>query len=276
MRITSIFRPGILNRYRLGIAGLLLLAACTQAKDPPRFLDEGEKHMVRLEKGDAAAGYSHPAELDLAVWERALRSIVVSHPVSLLKRIFIQKSEIVSPAFTPDEVALLAGLFKTAAERATPEERIAFLLTSSQSHISTELTSGIAFVKGGEIHFVFANHRTALSTHRHPQVPRDTVLYSYEQDGFRIVAQPNQTRMESDLLERGQEGIAIDYVAVGAEPKPAAAGSDNQESAPLGELKLEERFQLLKKLRDEGLITEEEYTGKKKELLKMLDVNGAP
>lgn len=272
MRIISTFRKGILSRVHFGIPLLLLLTACATVEDPPRYLDEGKNHMIRLENEKAAPGYSHPADLDLAGWEKALKSIVVSHPVSLLKRIFIQKSEVVGPAFTPDEVALLAGKFKAAAERATPDEHIAFLLTSEKTHLSTEVTTGIAFFKGGELHFIFANHRTPLSTQRHPQVPRDTMLHSYEQDGFQMVAQPRQIKMKSSSLGRGQEGISIDYAAVGAEIPPEPAELGKKEGVPLAESKLEERFQLLKKLRDEGLITEEEYAGKKKELLKMLDV----
>lgn len=272
MRTISIVRKMLLNRIYFGMFLLPLLTACTTARETPRYLDEGENHMIRLEKEKSAPGYSHPADLDLAGWEKALGSMVVSHPVSLLKRIFIQKSEIVGPAFTPDEVALFAGKFKTAAERATPDEHIAFLLTSGKTHLSTEVTSGIAYFKGRELNFIFANHRTSFSSQRHPQVPRDAVLHSYDQDGFQLVAQPHQTKMKSDSLETGQEGISIDYAAVSAEVLPAPAETGKKEAATLESLNLEGRFQLLKKLKEEGLITEEEYAGKKKELLNMLDV----
>jgi hypothetical protein len=233
-------------------------------------MDQGEHHLIRLEKEKSAAAYSHPADLDLAVWERALESIVVSHRVSLLKRIFLQKNEIVGPAFTHGEAVFLAGRFKAAAERAAPDEHIAFLMSSNEDQPSAEITSGIAFFKGEALHVIFANHHTPLSSHRHIQVPRDTTMRPYEQDAFQLVAQPHQTKMEGGSLERGQEGIVIDYAAINTQPVPTENGQ--KETPPLGELKLEERLQLLKKVRDEGLITEEEYTAKKKELLKMLDV----
>jgi hypothetical protein len=266
------FRSGILRRCRFGMLVLFFIGACAPVKESYRYLDEGENHVVRLEKAGAAASYSHPADLDPAVLEKALRSVVVSHPVPLLKRIFIQKSEVVGPAFTPEEAALLAGRFKAAAERAMPEEHIAFLLASDKNHLSTEITSGIAFLKEGKLHLIFANHHAPLSAQRHPQIPRDTMLRSYEQDGFQLIVQPHQIKVGDGLLERGQEGISIDYAAFGTEAPPDPNEKGALEAAALGSLKLEERFQLLKKLREEGLITEEEYTGKKKDLLKRLDI----
>lgn len=271
MRIISAFKKSLFIQFRVGIPLLLFITACARNAEPPRYLDEGERHLVRLEKEKTAA-YSHPAELDREVWERALESIVVSHPVSLLKRIFLQKNEIVGPAFTHDEAAFLASRFKAAAERAAPDEHIAFLLSSNESHASSEVTSGIAFFKGRTLHVVLANHHTPLSSQRHMQVPRDTTMRPYEQDGFHLVAQPHQVKMEEGALERGQEGIAIDYAALDAPSQPASAENGQKESPPLAEARLEERLKLLKKVRDEGLITEEEYTEKKKELLKMLDV----
>jgi hypothetical protein len=240
-------------------------------KEPSRYLDEGEHHIIRLQKAESTSGYSHPVDLDLAVWERALNSIVVSHPVTFLKRIFVQKSETVGPAFTPEEAAFLAARFKAAAALATPEEEIAFLMSSDKNHLSTEITSGIAFFKGEELHLIFANHHTPLSGQRYPQVPRDTMMRPYEHDGFHLVAQPHQVKMKGGLLERGQEGVSIDYAALNSDPQPVSIEDGKKETAPLGELKLEERLQLLKKLRDDELITEAEYTEKKKELLKMLD-----
>ncbi|HZR47180.1 MAG TPA: hypothetical protein VFA47_10775 [Candidatus Manganitrophaceae bacterium] len=271
MKIISLFNKRLFSLFRVGMPLFFLVAACARPTEPPRYLDEGEHHLIRLEK-EKSASYSHPADLDLGVWERALESIVVGHPVSLLKRIFIQKSEIVGPAFTHGEAVFLASRFKAAAERAAPDEHIAFLLSSKENELSSEVTSGIAFVKGGELHIIFANHHTSLSSQRHLQVPRDTTMRPYEQDAFHLIAQPHQTKMESGSLERGQEGIVIDYAAMNAPSQPASAEHGQKEAAVPGETKLEERLQLLKKVRDEGLITEEEYTEKKKELLKMLDI----
>jgi hypothetical protein len=272
MRIDLPFRSFILGRRHIGTLIALFIAACAQVKEPPRYLDEGDHHVIRLEKAESSAAYSHPADLDLVVWENALKSIVVSHPVSFLKRIFIQKNEIVGPAFTPEEVAFLSTRFKAAAERATPAEHIAFLLTSDKNHLATEITSGVAFLKDGALYLILANHHTPLSGQRYPQVPRDTMMRPYEHDGFQLVAQPHQAKMERDLLERGQEGLSINFAALGTASQPAPDGSEKKETTSLGEFKLEERLQLLKKLRDDGLITEEEYTEKKKELLKLLDV----
>lgn len=258
-------------RFLYSILICFFLAGCAGSTEPFSYFDEGENHLVRLEKVSPSESYSHPADLDLETWKTILRSIVARHPVPLLKRIFIQKNEIIEPAFTPQEVDLLADRFKTALARATQEERVAFFLKYRKDMISAEITSGIVFIKGKEVHFILANHHTDISTERHA-VRRDNPLLSYEPESFDLIPQAHQ-KTKISRLPQGQEEIVIDYRRLTDDKRSVPVRQETGGGIPSPvESQLKERLELLKNLRDESLITEAEYAEKKKELLKSLDL----
>lgn len=254
-----------------GFAVLLcfLLAGCFGSKAPPRYLDEGERHLVRLDRVEEPERYDHPARIELETLQAVLKSIVVRHEVSFLNRLLTQRKQVDGAAFAPEEVVLLAERLKTALAKATPEERAAFFLTSKKNSLNTFITSGVAFVKGREIHLIFGNDRTSISNDPRPQIPRENPLYSFEPGSFEILPQAHQRKLPQDGRRR-VEAIAVDYAALAA---PAPEPTASQEAKPpfsSEDAKLESRLRLLKKLREEGLITEEEYKEKKAALLKTL------
>jgi hypothetical protein len=250
---------------------LFLILGCAASKESAQVIDEGDGRLIRLEPISPSPSYSHPVDLDLEIIRTALGSVVVSHPTSLLKRFFTQQSEVRGAAFSPKEIDLLAGSFKTAFARATPEERLAFFFTSRKSPMTMEVTSGVAFFKEKKLHLILANDHTEVSTEGRSWVRYDDPLRAYEVGSFAPIPQPHQKWMTPDALKGRQEEVVIDYEALASDPAPAVseigkgpAGSSSDDS------KLEERLRLLKKLKDESLITDEEYTEKKKELLKTL------
>lgn len=236
-----------------------MLAGCFGPKEPPRYLDEGESHLVRLDRADPAEQYDHPAEIELETIQAVLNSIVVRHEVSFLNRLLTQQKEIRGAAFTAEEATLLAERLKRALAIATPGERAAFFLTSQKDGMTTLITSGVAYVKEKEIHLIFGNDRTALSNEHRPQIPRENPLYSFEPGSFEILPQSHQRKLSGE--GRRGEAIAVDFAAlVATTPEPTAS-----EGTPL-----EAQLRLLKKLKEEDLITEEEYKEKKSEMLKTL------
>ncbi len=249
-----------------------MLAGCFGPKEPPRYLDEGERHLVRLDRGNPSERYDHPAEIDVETLHAVLKSIVVRHEVSFLNRLLTEQKEIRGAAFTPEEATLLAERLKRALSIATPEERVAFFLTSQKNSMTTMITSGVVFMREKEIHLVFGNDRTALSSDHRPHIPRENPLYSFEPGSFEILPQAHQRKFPYDSKRR-IEAIAVDYAGLLAPaPEPTASHAEKPALSSEGS-KLEAQLRLLKKLREEGLITEEEYKEKKTELLKTLGVN---
>lgn len=259
------------------IAGLwavllcLALAGCFGPKEPPRYFDEGERHLVRLDRVDGAARYDHPAEIDIETLQAVLKSIVVRHEVSFLNRLLTQQKDVRGAAFTPEEATLLADRLKSALAKAAPDEQAAFFLTSQKNSLNTLVTSGVAFVKEKEVHLIFGNDRTSVSNDHHSYLSRDNPLHSYEPGSFEILPQAHQRKVPPEGRRR-VEAIAVDYAALVAPAAPEPVSSEEEKpAAPSEGSKLEGRLRLLKKLREEGLITEEEYKEKKAELLKTLE-----
>jgi hypothetical protein len=268
-------KKGIVQRRCRIVGGLIVLlclglASCFGPKEPPRYLDEGENHLVRLDRVEGPERYDHPAEMDIETLRAVLKSIVVRHEVSFLNRLLTQQRDVRGSAFTSDEVELLAERLKTALAKATPEEQVVFFLTSKKSNLSTLVTSGVAFVKGKEIHLIFANDRTSVSDDHHTYVSRDRPLHSYEPGSFEILPQTHQRKVPAEG-RRKVEAIAVDYVAMIA-PASEPIASQEESVPPSSEgAELEAQLRLLKKWREERLITEEEYKEKKAELLKTLE-----
>ena len=257
----------------LVVSVFFVMSGCFGPKEPPHYLDEGERYLVRLDRGDGSVRYDHPAEIDLETLKTALASVVARHEVSLLNRLLTQQKEVRGSAFTAEEVALLADRMKAAFLKATPQEQVAFFLTSRKNSMATQITSGVAFVKGGEIHLILANDQTSISSEQHPYLPRENPLYVYEPGSFQLLPQTHQ-RSVSDAAGRSLQGVAIDLAAppAPARSEPMTSNAQEKAPAPSGASPLEAQFRLLKKLREENLITEEEYKEKKSELLRSIEV----
>lgn len=251
----------------LAISVCFILTGCFGPKEPPRYLDEGEHHLVRLERVEETERYDHPAEIEVETLQSVLKSIVVRHEVSFLNRLITQQSETRRAAFTPEEVILMSDRLKTALAMAAPEERVAFFLISQKNSFRTSITSGVVFVKGKEVHLIFGNDRTVMSGDHHSYVSYDNPLHSYEPGSFEVLPQTHQRKLPSNG-RRKVEAIAVDYAALmTSAPGPVAPQEEKPTLSSEGS-KLEADLRLLKKLREEGLITEDEYKEKKAALLK--------
>ncbi len=269
-RTTVSLRTGPIIAPLLGLM-VLALGGCFGPKEPPHYLDEGERHLIRLERAGGGGGYHHPVDLEAALLRAALGSVVTRHEVSFLNRLLTEQKATVERAFTPDETALLADRLKIALARATADEWVAFFFTGRKSTLTTEVTSGVTFVKGNELYLVFANVRAPVSTERHPYISRDQALYAYDSGRFDLVIRPHQRKV-SDGVGRGKPAIAVDLADLAALKEgptlPEGGGSvQESEGARLEEEKIEAKLRWLKRLKDEGLITEEDYKEKKSELL---------
>jgi len=262
----------------------LLCQACAQpspvASKSPQDEPTG---FVRVEAryGDAnPAGqtrFNHPLELSEKEWTRLLESVWVQRDPGVIALVSPQEPPI--PGFTPDEIAFLSKWLGKAFTRAHPDEWVVFGLSRARSADITEVTTGGWFVEGERLHLMLANCRYAVTMSSVRKRLWDDPLQSM---GSRIYTFAAGDHQSASLVGGGPMGdlrgtsipqLAIDYKGLLKPPSaakpvqksdtPQPAVSPGQERGSDSAQKLRE----LKQLRDEGVITEEEYRTKKKQLL---------
>jgi len=281
---------------------LFLFTGCIGSKRVNTIVYDDKNRSVRLEarlgkdKKPIEYGYQHPAALSQQDLQKLISSIYIKRSKSLLG-LLIPALGAKDPeqAFTPDEVQFLSQYLSRAFSEANPDQRATFILWRSRGSQIREVTSGAAFVRDDRLNIVLANDRTIIDREKMSVADEDDPLYVYEQDAFKILPRKHQELVKadpkmSDLEEEfPKTWIAIDYqkilasqppaepLASPAEPKPASpqeATSPSLQTSPppvaepVPASPFEEKLRLLKRLREQGLITEEEYQAKRGELLK--------
>lgn len=270
----------------LPVCMMALLAKGCQTPAPPAPIAcgacEGQDRIIRLQPASHQGGqpvFTHPFLLSPEDWKVILKSI---HVQSLKQGLlFFTTKGPVEPAFTDDEIEYLSATLSRVFGQARPDERVVFALSRHPSADLTEVTSGGWFVNGPSLHLVLANYRYAVTM--------PTVLDLIWRDPLWTKAGPFYDLVPGDQQTVAEEGgsirelfsslpvlsIAYKPLLLGessASPAVRNGPSGSELSpravdAPLPHVSLEERLQILKRLRDQGLITDEEYRAKKKQLL---------
>lgn len=211
-------------------------------------------------------------------------------------------------AFSPDEIQFLSQYLSGALAKAAPDQRVTFLLFRPRGAQMREVTSGVVFVRGDHLNLVLANDQAILDREMMSAADEDDPLYVYKQDDFKMLPGKYQELVKENREIREREGVlpktwvAIDYQKMLASqpegepqaisgptspqtpsteanppnpPSPTETSGQSLEKSPqvqTGESvpasPFEEKLRVLKRLREQGLITEEEYQAKKQELLK--------
>jgi len=288
--ITLISRSNRLQPILFSVLWLSLLAGCIGNKRISTVVYEEKNHAVRLEtrlgqdKKPIEYDYQHPATLTQKDLEKLLSSIYIKRPKTLLGLLIpTLGSKDREPAFSPDEIQFLSQHFPEALAVAKPNQRITFLLQRPRGMWRREITSGAIFIQGNHLNFVLANDRAMLDQEKMAVSDEDNPLYVYEQGAFEILPGEHQELVKADRKMLDQGGplpatwLAMDYQKMlSSEPaaeSQATSGSPFQtspqtpSSEPNSALPLEEKLRVLKRLQEQGLISEEEYQAKKKELL---------
>ena len=270
----------ILSALALGF----LCQACAQPtpvasksphEEPPRFV------RVEARYGDANPSgltrFNHPLELNEKEWTRLLESVWVRHDPGLFT--FASQEEAPIPAFTPDEIAFLSKSLGKAFTRAHPDEWVVFGLSRARSADITEVTTGGWFVEGERLHLMLANYRYAVTMSSVRQQLWDDPLHSTGSRSYTFAPGDYQSAALvgggplADLRGTSILQLAIDYK--GLLKPPSAAKPAQKSDAPQPAVSPEQergsdsaqKLRELKQLREEGVITEEEYRTKKKQLL---------
>lgn len=263
--------------------GLLCHACARSSPVVSKSTQEELTPFVRVETryGDAnPAGltrFNHPLELNQKEWTRILENVWVQYEPGLVALVSPKEAPI--PAFTPDEIALLSKWLSKAFMRAHPDEWVVFGLSRARSADITEVTTGGWFVEGERLHLMLANYRYAVTMSSVRKRLWDDPLQSMGNRNYTFAVGDHQSPALvgggplGDLRGTSVPQLAIDYKGLLKPPSaakpvqksdtPQPAVSPEQERGSDSAQKLRE----LKQLREEGVITEEEYRTKKKQLL---------
>ena len=268
-----------------GLLFALLGQACFGPVPAARSLSEDEERFVRLEsragepRSESVSPVAHPVSLSPAEWTRILTSIrIQSRKDSFL---FTTALEPPTEAFDADEIVYLSRMLSETFARAGPNEWVVFGMSRVLPSGVNEITTGGWFAEGTRLHLLLANyHHSATRSAIREQLWR-APLRAVAAPFYEVIQGDHQTATQNrglfgGVLAGGGPELVIEYRAlldtppVGG-PRPAAAAGETtpspQEPDRLPPAAVEERLRVLKRLRDQGLITEQEYREKKKEVL---------
>lgn len=270
-------------RVVLVLAVLCAVASSCLAFDSKRVLWESSDQFVALEgidavKGGAKIPNQHPAEFSREHLLDILGSIQVRPDV---------KSGPI-PLFTEKSLEILVPRLEGAFKEAKPEEDVTFAIIGLHlgSHAiakTPKATAGRMFYQGGKLNLIVGKAQYEFNErHDRRLYPFAPGNREYTAEGeWVLMPQPGQPAMT--LLRKDWVAFANDWKpAVAATPaeegKGAGSGGAAQPAPSSGLEKLfsgkagktAERLGVLKELRDKGVITEEEYRGKRLMILNEL------
>lgn len=238
-----------------------------------------QERFVRLEaRTEGAARFAHPVLLSSAEWARILAGIRIQIRKDSL--LFTRAMEPPTEAFAPDEIVYLGQALSETFAKARPDEWVVFGMSKVLPSGLNEITTGGWFAEGAHLHLLLANYRHSVTKTAVRERLWNEPLRTIAAPFYDVVQDERQTVVKSaGLLSALASGsgpeIVIEYRALlGAPPaairQPAPAvdkAMPAQEAGRLPASAVEERLRALKRLREQELITDEEYREKKKEVL---------
>lgn len=270
-----------------------LLQGCAGPAHPPRPVCENcrmvcgeceeQDRFVRLQGSapglhqDRVPNFSHPVTLRPEDWEIILSSLRVRRQGEPVVFFSLPKGP-VSEALTHDEVEYLSRTLSLAFAQAQPTEWVVFGLSRPGAPDVSEIITGGWFMEGSHLHLLLANYRYAVTAPNMRELVWENPLSS-QVNVYELSPGDHQTMIqdkEGGLRRATGSEISIAYQPLLlAEPLSTSALPNGSSSSLLPQpqskhLSMEERLKTLKQLRDEGLITEEEYRSKRSRLLEQL------
>lgn len=251
------------------------------------FVSQTKSSYVRLDPIEAGA---QPNDQPIGFTTTQIRAVL-----AMLK--LAKEGEAV---FNDGELDDLAAPLAAALSRAGPREDVVFAVSGKHGTLAVlhepVVTSGRFFYKNGALNIIFGEMHTAAKDQRtttgflqffilreFPAGSRNGVSKNAELQGGGSVSLAVNNRR--DWVQIAANGVpaplgvtrpaapaAAPAAAAGAAPTAPAAGSAAAPAAGNGSVEqtIEQRLTVLKSLRDKGLITEQEYDDKRKEILKSL------
>ena len=244
--------------------------ACGMCEEPDRFVRL--QVSTRDRHGEGTQNFSHPFPWSAEQWKPVLRSIYVQ---KLGQGVFFFPGQNgpTLPAFSPAEVDYLSETLTRAFAQAQPSEVVVFGLTSPRTQEITEITTGAWYVKDEQLHLILGNYREAFTMAGIRELLWQDPLHMIAGALYEFVPGPYQSLHREDhglwtylLPEASQLALAYQQLSLGVSP---VDGDHEKGSTPsvYPESSIEGKLQRLKQIREDGLITADEYAAKKKALL---------
>ncbi|TAL12782.1 MAG: SHOCT domain-containing protein [Nitrospirae bacterium] len=261
----------------------MLCQACLGPERSARPIQEEQERFVRLEGRTEGAGrFAHPVALSPADWMRILAGIRIQPRKDSI--LFTRALEPPTEAFAPDEIAYLGRALSETFARAKPDEWVVFGMSRVLPSGLNEVTTGGWFAEETRLHLLLANYRHGTTKTAVRERLWNEPLRAVAAPFYEVVQDERQTVVKgTGLLSMLSSGagpeIVIEYRALLGAPPPAARPAAVEKAMPgekvapapdAGRLPggaVEERLRMLKRLREQNLITDEEYREKKKEIL---------
>jgi hypothetical protein len=281
-------------RHAMVLFALLMTVSCASGPAYRRVVYREPQLLVALDRSEIQASpsveraYDHPASISPSLIQQALDSVSVQQERGLLMSMVFGKTE-KNALFDPESSAAISAELSRALAQAGPEERVDFYQTLPRDSMTVSVTSGLLFVKGKRI-YLRVNHYKAPLGKDDPPTAVDGEQTSNPAEkkelDFALLEGPHQVhrtyRNWLGFTESDSRWLLIDYYALAASsPKEASKveptapvipspslSPPSTSPPPVLEGGLEEKLKTLKHLREEGLISEEEYIEKKRALLK--------
>ncbi len=141
-----------------------LLFGCAVPHIPSRIVYEDPVNYVRLEEDEEVlpewqpSHHTHPFTIEPEKIRAILAGMKVQEHRVAPQRWFLGESPLV-PAFTDEELTLLAAQLSEALADAKYNERVTFYLSQPQTFARRIITTGGLYVHGTELHFLLGNWR---------------------------------------------------------------------------------------------------------------------
>ena len=243
---------------------------CGICEEPDRFVrlqaSTRDGHVERNQP------FSHPFQLNAEQWKPILRSI---HVQKRDQGVFFLSAPNgpTLPAFTPAEVDYLSETLTRAFAQAQSSEVVVFGLVNPKTQDIGEITTGAWYVKDAQLHLILGNYREVFTMSNVRELLWQDPLHMIAGALYEFVPGPYQSPHREDdglgtflLPEAPQLVLAYQQLSLGGSP----VDGDHEKGSPSSvypDSSLERKLQRLKQMRDEGLITDDEYAAKKKALL---------
>lgn len=254
-------QAGYIGRWTA--VALLMLVTFNGCTEQLHSLPQPEQHEwdVRLvfPSGSIKArgrAFGHPIQRTESAWREIVSRLQVKPRGGFPQ---FSRSADPEPAFRSSEVAYLAARLAVLFQDAGPHEWVAFCLQASHDTGATEVTTGAFFVDEGDLHLLLAHYRLLVTI---PQILRDIKRHPLNPTGafaYDIVSNRTWTLLpDSDWDFSKPPRARVEEVVLKEGNQPMEGGS------------LEETLRKLKRLREQNLLTEEEYRRKLDEAIRGL------
>lgn len=254
-------------RRTLFILISFLIASCAGKSHLQRVVHQTSDSLVVLDKGELSVSpafpppYQHPQDLSPESLQRTLESVRVLPSSGFLNNLFSGKDKD-RPLFDADTAEILSLQLSKALAKADPSERVTFYHALPASPSEVFVTSGFLLFQGDRLHLRVKDYRIPLRNGS-PLTSVGNTLPPSEMSKYRFELSENKQMLHRRFQNVfGLEGTDAHWLVVDVHAPPDPPATSGETS-----MGIVEKLRTLKRLKDEGLIDEEDYIEKKRTLL---------